>query len=279
MNLRSVLETKNDGHIKINDRNLLRLYEDRLIVTYTGLGGKENCAAIRVNHPIPKHFELFYFEVDIIDKGENGEIGIGFCTQAASLNKMPGLDESYRYGLKFIAGDTIGCCINFKNYTVFYTRNGVNLGIAFKKLKNALYPYIRMMSPGGSVGANFSDRKFKYTVMNDDDIYESLKKNWSEILNSYNDKILSLQINKFSDLIQSSEIKQNINLLKYRRKLYFVIGEYKLALTDFTKLLEFDANNTFALKYQGEIYYITELYDDGKYNHKLIKLNLPIFVY
>ncbi|CAG8737460.1 4383_t:CDS:1, partial [Funneliformis mosseae] len=86
--------------------------------------------------------------------------------------------------------------------------------------------------------------------------------NWAEILNPYNDKLISLQINKFSGLVQSSETEQNIKLLKYRVKLYFVIGEYKQAFADLIKLLEFEANNKFALRYQGEIYCIKEIYDD-----------------
>ena len=32
------------------------------------------------------------------------------------------------YGPLFTTGDTIGCCLNFTNNTVFYTKNGVNLG-------------------------------------------------------------------------------------------------------------------------------------------------------
>ena len=32
------------------------------------------------------------------------------------------------YGPLFTTGDTIGCCLNFINGTVFYTKNGVNLG-------------------------------------------------------------------------------------------------------------------------------------------------------
>ena len=32
------------------------------------------------------------------------------------------------YGPMFATGDTIGCCLNFTNNTVFYTKNGVNLG-------------------------------------------------------------------------------------------------------------------------------------------------------
>ncbi|CAI2183035.1 3019_t:CDS:2 [Funneliformis geosporum] len=75
--------------------------------------------------------------------------------------------EGKPFGPKFMTSDTIdtiGCCLNFRNNTVFYTRNGVNLGVAFRDLKKALYPYVGMMSTGGSVGANFGYRKFKYTV-------------------------------------------------------------------------------------------------------------------
>ena len=32
------------------------------------------------------------------------------------------------YGPLFTTGDTIGCCLNFINNTVFYTKNGVHLG-------------------------------------------------------------------------------------------------------------------------------------------------------
>ncbi|CAG8518043.1 5764_t:CDS:2 [Funneliformis mosseae] len=222
-------------------RNLLRLNSDRLIMTYTDLGGIEYCAAIRANHPIPEQCGLFYFEVDIINKGENGmfEIGIGFCTQAASLNRLPASSWGYHgddgkrffndtvgkpYGSKFMTGDTIGCCIKFRNNTAFYTRNGA---LHSEILKKALYPCVGLMSPGGSVGANFGYRN--------DYIDEFLKNNWAEILNPNNDKLISQQINRFS---RSLEIKKNV--LKYQGKLYFVIGEYEQALADLTKLLEFE---------------------------------------
>ncbi|CAI2171646.1 14457_t:CDS:2 [Funneliformis geosporum] len=91
-----------------------------------GLVGDENFA-IRSNFPISEQCGLFYFEVDIIDKGENGAIGIGFCTNTASLNKMPGWEDSSwdyhgedrklyfknngkTYRTAFTTGDTIGCC-------------------------------------------------------------------------------------------------------------------------------------------------------------------------
>src|ERR1043165_576666 len=38
-------------------------------------GGKNSGATIRANHPIPLQCKLFYFEVEIIDKGKNGYVG------------------------------------------------------------------------------------------------------------------------------------------------------------------------------------------------------------
>jgi len=96
--------------------------------------------------------------------------------------------------------------------------------------------------------------------MNDDDIDESLKENWAEILNPYNDKLISQQINRFADLKQLSNAE---HILKYRGKFYFVIGEYELALSDLKRLLEFEANNTFALRYRGETFYIMEKYEES----------------
>ena len=37
-------------------------------------------------------------------------------------------NHTKNYGPLFTTGDTIGCCLNFINGTVFYTKNGVNLG-------------------------------------------------------------------------------------------------------------------------------------------------------
>ncbi|RIB30700.1 concanavalin A-like lectin/glucanase domain-containing protein, partial [Gigaspora rosea] len=135
----------------------------------------------RTNNPIPSQCKLFYFEVDIIDEGKNKWIGIGFCEKAVNLNGMPGCyDGSWGYhgddgnlfycsgngnpyGPLFSTGDTIGCCLNFTNNTVFYTKNGINLGsIAFRNLKGTLYPCVGSRSQGGSFEINFGIRKFKF---------------------------------------------------------------------------------------------------------------------
>ncbi|RIB18637.1 concanavalin A-like lectin/glucanase domain-containing protein, partial [Gigaspora rosea] len=62
----------------------------------------------------------------------------------------------------FSTGNTIGCCLNFKNNTAFYTKNGISLGIAFQNLKGTLYPCVGLKSQGGSIEVNFGSRKFKF---------------------------------------------------------------------------------------------------------------------
>ena len=111
--------------------------------------------------------------------------------------------------------------------------------------------------------------------MTDDDVDEVLKEKWIEILNSYNDELIIQQMNEFTDLIKSFEIKQDIaHKLRYQGKLYFVIGRYEQALEDLTKLLEFDTNDTFALRYRGETYYMTKQYEESFTDlNKLLKIN------
>ncbi|CAG8609137.1 9015_t:CDS:2, partial [Funneliformis mosseae] len=197
--------------------------------------GYEDYAAIQANYPISEQYGLFYFEVDIIDRGENGKIGIGFCTQTASLNKLPSWEDSSwgyhgddgkrffenngkSYEPKFMTGDTIGCYLNFRNNTVFYTRKGVNLGIAFRDLKNALYSCVGIVSPGGSVRANFGYRKFRYTGK------------FEQIL---------------ADLIKLLEIETyNTFALRYRGEIYFMMERYDVSIADLKKLLETNANDS-----------------------------------
>ena len=111
--------------------------------------------------------------------------------------------------------------------------------------------------------------------MTDDDIDKVLKEKWIEILNPYNDESISQQIDEFTDLIKSFEIKQDITQkLRYQGKLYFVIGRYEQALADLTELLEFDANDAFALRYRSETYYMTKKYEESLTDlNKLLKIN------
>jgi len=41
------------------------------------------------------------------------------------------------------------------------------------------------------------------------------------------------------------------------------MGRYEQPLADLSKLLEFETNNAFALRYRGETYYIMERYEES----------------
>ncbi|CAO3660215.1 unnamed protein product [Umbelopsis ramanniana] len=126
---------------------------------------------------------IFYFEVEIVSKGRDGYIGIGFCWQSNLLNRLPGWDDhswGYHgddghsfcssgngkpYGPKFGTGDTIGCGVNFQDMSAFYTKNGVDLGTAFQGLQGAsLYPCVGFRTPGEQVEVNFGEREFKFDI-------------------------------------------------------------------------------------------------------------------
>ena len=110
--------------------------------------------------------------------------------------------------------------------------------------------------------------------MTDDDIDEALKKNWIDVLNSYNSELIDQQMDRFADLTKSSKTKQTEHILKYQGKFYFVIGRYEKALTELTKLLEFDSSNSFALRYRVETYYMIEKYEESFADlNKLLKIN------
>lgn len=79
----------------------------------------------------------------------NRMIGVGFSSNKASLERLPGWEqESWAYhgddgksffgesqgqgkpyGPTFTANDTIGCGVNFASGCAFFTRNGVFLGM------------------------------------------------------------------------------------------------------------------------------------------------------
>ncbi|RIB07246.1 concanavalin A-like lectin/glucanase domain-containing protein [Gigaspora rosea] len=248
--------------------------------THEGLGeSNEDVGAIRANYPIPPQCKLFYFEVEIIDEGKNKAIGIGFCEKTVNLNGMPGWyygscgyhgddgclfccsGRGNPYGPLFSTGDTIGCCLNFTNNTVFYTKNGVNLDIAFVNLKGSLYPCFGSLSVGGSIEVNFGSRQFKFAATTSNDIGDELLKN--KLIEAFNMCINKTNIYTLEDLENSSKIKQDTAALKFRGKFNFIMGIYEDAIIDLTKLIDIEPNNKFALRYRGEAYYLMERYGEA----------------
>ncbi|RIB14658.1 hypothetical protein C2G38_2194460 [Gigaspora rosea] len=212
-------------------------------------------------------------------------IGIGFCTKSTDQTKkaedleimaMPG-QENYSWGYHgddgysfcsgngelygdedgYTTGDTIGCYLNFENKIVFYTKNGINQGIASylpDDLDDILYPCVGFRSQGGSVEVNFGDRKFEYSVDNKDI--------GKRIHNLINEVTKSLETNP-----------SNVIDLSYRGRIYFIMGRYEEALEGLNKLLKIDQYNIIALRYRGEINYIMKRYNESIADlNKLLKI-------
>jgi Ran-binding protein 9/10 len=136
---------------------------------------------VRTDRPIPPLCGIYYFEVEITSQGSGDFLGIGLCDEDVTLTKVPGLDHkswgyhsddgritacqgtAKQYGPKFGPGDVIGCAINFKKNSVFYTKNGLPLPTAFQDVKGTLYPCIGMKK-GISVYANFGQNEFRFDI-------------------------------------------------------------------------------------------------------------------
>lgn len=116
-------------------------------VRFTGLlKTSDEAASIRSDCPIPKEVGLYYFEVTVLSRGKDGLIGIGFSGRGTTLARLPGWeseswayhgDDGYAfsgsangkaYGPRFSSQDVVGCGINFRTGTAFFTKNGVLLG-------------------------------------------------------------------------------------------------------------------------------------------------------
>ncbi len=131
-----------------------------------------------------------YFEVQILKVGTSGNISIGLAKDSGSgsgiINKVVGF-ETGTYGVRFdtgvkqgsnasegdfvyepAEGDIIGCGFDFGAKNIWYTRNGVLLGVAFtgveeKKLRPVV-SFSGMNEGAQSVQINCGIVPFKYTV-------------------------------------------------------------------------------------------------------------------
>lgn len=153
-------------------------------VEYKGSGKThKDAASVRSDCQIPASCGIYYFEVKVVSKGRDGYIGVGLSAERVQLNRLPGWDTNSfgyhgddgnvftdsgsgdKYGPTFTTGDVIGCCLNLTDRTIFFTKNGENLGIAFDPSKvpiRALYPTVGLQTPGEIVEVNFGQKKFEF---------------------------------------------------------------------------------------------------------------------
>jgi hypothetical protein len=184
-------------------------------------------AAVRSDHPMPPQAGIYYYEITIVSKGKEGQIGIGFCSGKVSLDKLPGWEDnswgyhgddgkafaaqgtSKVYGPLFGTGDVVGCGVNFRTGQAFFTRNGVNLGVAFSGLSKTLklYPSVGLKKAGEHIRVNFGQQPFVF------DIKSEIEKEKSFIENS----LIPTDI--------SSVLEQEIGYDE-EESLRFLVGQY-----------------------------------------------------
>mmetsp|Transcript_12368 Transcript_12368/g.21136 ORF Transcript_12368/g.21136 Transcript_12368/m.21136 type:complete len:457 (+) Transcript_12368:167-1537(+) len=161
--------------------NLLIVAQENLRVSYHGPGKTDiDAAAIRADHPIPiRDCAVFYYEVEIMNAGQSGYIGIGFCASHVNLNRLPGWERNsfgyhgddghafrdsgtgIAYGPPYTTGDVVGCCWNMIDETVFFTKNGIALGTAFSNVRGQFFPTVGLRTQGEAIEANFGQDEVK----------------------------------------------------------------------------------------------------------------------
>ncbi|KAI1176616.1 ran-binding protein [Nemania sp. FL0916] len=140
---------------------------------------------IRADHPMPTQAGIYYFEVTLLSKRreESTTVCVGFVTKNVSLARPPGWEQdSWGYhgddgdiysggnvGKKykettFTTQDVIGCGVNFRTGQAFFTKNGVNLGPAFRDIKGKLYPVVGIKKAGELIRVNFGQSPFVFKI-------------------------------------------------------------------------------------------------------------------
>lgn len=167
--------------------NDLEISTNYLRIKYKGSGiSDEDAAGINSNNPIPSSLFFFYFEIKIISTGGKGYIGVGLSDKNANLNRLPGWEKDtlgyhgddgfiFRssglgvpYGPTFRRNDTIGLCLNLVGKTIFFTKNGIGLDLAFFCLKSnffeEIFPFLGLRTKGETVETNFGAKIFEFDI-------------------------------------------------------------------------------------------------------------------
>ncbi len=156
--------------------------DDSRTVLYAGRSSDDRGWA-RTNRPIPSQIPGYYYEIYIESKGRStggieygltyGDTHVGdfdddVCVYQDTGRKWRGKSKGGAgdvFGPSFRTGDIVGCGWNNSDGSVYFTKNGVNIGQAFKNVNGICYPYISMGSRGSRVIANFGQFHFKFNFI------------------------------------------------------------------------------------------------------------------
>mmetsp|Transcript_45085 Transcript_45085/g.134586 ORF Transcript_45085/g.134586 Transcript_45085/m.134586 type:complete len:177 (+) Transcript_45085:167-697(+) len=124
----------------------LEVHRDKLTIQYKGDGRhSSDVGSIQANRPVHLRSLIYYFELNVLEKGEGGRVGIGFTPANFKLTKQPGWEPgSYGYhgddgkkfggngkgedyGPRYSTGDTVGAAYCLASQEIFFTKNGVKV--------------------------------------------------------------------------------------------------------------------------------------------------------
>ena len=130
------------------------------IIQYNGRNG--DAAVIKTAKPIPKDCSYFYFEIQINStKGTDGvTMGISPETPSNEDAFIFTPRQSYHFD------DVIGCYVDLKSLTYFFTMNGKILcdPIKFDLKDDVLYPSVGLSLDGDRIHVNFNEENCKFNV-------------------------------------------------------------------------------------------------------------------
>ncbi|GAW26492.1 putative ankyrin-3 [Rosellinia necatrix] len=194
------LRSRRDGLKRPTSWNRLETHtqvdvsDDGLTITLKSFLGPDDAANARSDFCMPNDVAVYYFEVTIeklvLQDGEtNAKVAVGFCEEHVSLDRMVGWDrgswgyhaddgllrignrtsDDIKYGA-YGEGTTIGCGVDFRDHTAFFTKNGELLGNGCLDVRGKLYPAVSFghnIAAGSSMFVNFGGNpevKLKYDL-------------------------------------------------------------------------------------------------------------------
>ncbi|WWC57747.1 uncharacterized protein I303_100281 [Kwoniella dejecticola CBS 10117] len=198
----------------------------RPLITFVGCNPKrldDDATSLHTTIPIPIECGVHYYEVEVIDKGEEGFMSVGWMKKGTNLRRLVGWDKGSwgwhgddgrsfegqgrgeRFSETWTTGDVVGCGIDFTTGRAFFTKNGKMMGHRFSKMATGLHPAIGLRSVGESLSVNF-DGPFKYDIAS---YVESTKNGiWAIVKNTEVEEIPRL-VDQVGSPVSSNDTKTN----------------------------------------------------------------------
>jgi len=156
----------------------------------------DDVGSIRTSDPIPSECGIYYFEMCVLNDGEDGAISIGLTSKGTNLNHQPGWDRhtwgyhgddgnffeedggyGKKYGPVYGKDDVVGCGLNLRSRSCFFTKNGKFLGVAVRNLPVIeYYPTIGVHSKDECVEVNLGQKPFLYNIAMEKILYNAHQK-------------------------------------------------------------------------------------------------------